>query len=55
MTLTEYLHQRKTKIISDIERDDKIDADNYHNVGLLKEIEKIIIFIERNKSYLKEI
>jgi len=47
MTLTEYLHQKKTKIISDIERDDKIDADNYHNVGLLKEIEKVIAIAEK--------
>jgi len=50
MTLSKYLYQRKIKIISDIKQDDKINADNYHNVGLLKEIKKIIKIVEREQS-----
>ena len=40
--ILEYLNQRKTKIKLDIEQDKQINADNYHNVGLLKEIEKVM-------------
>ena len=40
--LNKYLHKRKVKIIADIAQDNAIKADNYHNIGLLKEIEKVM-------------
>ena len=49
MTLSEYLQQKQIKIISDIKQDIQIKADTYHNVGLLKEIEKIIKIISKEE------
>lgn len=40
--LKTYLSKRRKEILKDIETDHKINADNYSNVGRLKEIEKII-------------
>ena len=48
--LSEYLHKRKVKIIADIKQDTDINADNYHNVGLLKEIEKVMKVAEKSEK-----
>jgi hypothetical protein len=50
MTLSEYLQQRKIKIKLDIKQDGEIKADNYHNVGLLKEIEGVMKVIDKNSE-----
>lgn len=49
--LNKYLHQRKVKIKADIKQDKQINADNYHNVGLLKEIEKVMKVAENSENY----
>ena len=40
--LKNYLFKRRKKLLEDIETDYRIGADNYSNVGRLKEIEKVI-------------
>ena len=49
--LNKYLHQRKVKIKADIDQDKQINVDNYHNVGLLKEIEKVIKIVKVTEKY----
>lgn len=40
--LKTYLFKRREKILEDIKIDHQINADNYSNVGRLKEVEKVI-------------
>ena len=40
--LKTYLIDRQQQIINDIETDKRIDTDNYHNVGRLIEIQKVL-------------
>jgi len=41
-----YLFKRRKKILEDIDTDRLIRADNYSNVGRLKEVEKVIKLME---------
>lgn len=45
--LKQYLLKRQRSIIDEIKVDNKIGADNYSNVGKLKEIEKIIKLVNQ--------
>ncbi len=44
--LKAYLFKRREKILEDLETDRRINADNYSNVGRLKEVEKVIKLME---------
>lgn len=44
--LKNYLRKRRKEILEDIDTDRQINADNYTNVGRLKEVDKVIKLME---------
>lgn len=45
--LKNYLRKRRKEILEDIDTDRRINADNYSNVGRLKELDKVIKLVEQ--------